>query len=73
MRHRNDWGEWHHRAPDYKLVYCGPKQSSQEEAKKYRRYRLDKTYVTNIIDIPEIDVELNNKRKRLKLSAKVRQ
>ena len=70
MGRRNDWeGEWHHRAPDYKLVYCGPKENSKEErSTKYRRFRLDETSINNIIDTSEMDVKLN--RKRLKLSAK---
>jgi hypothetical protein len=72
MGRRNDWeGEWHHRAPDYKLVYCGPKESHKEEKIKiYNRNRLDKTSVTNTIDAPEMDIKLNSKRKRLKLSTK---
>ena len=28
MGHRKRWKrDWHHRAPDFKLVYCGPKKS----------------------------------------------
>jgi hypothetical protein len=23
--------DWHHRVPDFKLVYCGPKKSFREE------------------------------------------
>ena len=64
-------GEWHHRAPDYRLVYCGPKESSkEEEAKKYRRNRLDEASVPDTIDEPEMDFELNSKRKEQKLYAK---
>jgi hypothetical protein len=24
-------GEWHHRVPDFKLVYCGPKRNLTED------------------------------------------
>ena len=72
MGRRNDWeGEWHHRAPDYRLVYCGLKENSKdEEAKKYRINRLDEASVPDTIDEPEMDFELNSKRKEQKLYAK---
>jgi len=25
--------DWHHRAPDFKLVYCGPKKTNKQETK----------------------------------------
>jgi len=32
MGHRKRWSaDWHHRAPDFKLVYCGPKKSIPKE------------------------------------------
>ena len=52
------------------LVYCGPKESSKEEAKKYRRNRLDEASVPDTIDEPEMDFELNGKRKEQTLYAK---
>jgi hypothetical protein len=27
-KHRN--GDWHHRVPDFKMVYCGPKKRMVE-------------------------------------------
>jgi len=53
MGRRNDWeGEWHHRAPDYKLVYCGPKENSkEEEIVHYRKKRIAKVYVETDKDI----------------------
>ena len=68
MRRRKDWSEeWHHRVPDYRLVYCGPKGNSpEEETKKYQRLDDASTYTA---DEPEMEV-VSSKRKRLKLSAK---
>jgi len=32
MVKRKRWKrDWHHRCPDFKLVYCGPKKSSPKE------------------------------------------
>ena len=63
MGRRNDWeGEWHHRAPDYKLVYCGPKESSQEEEiVHYQKKRRAKIYVET-----DKDITLAKKMKRSK-------
>ena len=69
-RQKDYGGDWHHRAPDYKLVYCGPKRNSKEEAKKHNRNRLGEIFVTDTIDTPEMEAELGNKMRRLKLSAR---
>ena len=38
--------DWHHRVPDFQLVYCGPKKSSpEEETKKVHR---KKTVVVSV-------------------------
>ena len=35
MVRRTRWKkDWHHRAPDFKLVYCGPKKSTPNEETK---------------------------------------
>jgi len=40
-RRKRRSADWHHRAPDFKLVYCGPKKSnSKEEMKRVRRKRM---------------------------------
>ena len=47
--HRNN--DWHHRVPDFKLVYCGPKKSpSEEENKHVPEKRMVKVSVTTDID-----------------------
>jgi hypothetical protein len=30
---------WHHRVPDFKLVYCGPEKSPKEESEHAARQR----------------------------------
>ena len=30
---------WHHRVPDFKLVYCGPQKSPKEESEHAARQR----------------------------------
>jgi hypothetical protein len=32
-------GDWHHRVPDFKLVYCGPKKNiSTKEVKSDKKF-----------------------------------
>ena len=33
-------GVWHHRAPDFKLVYCGPKERVSKKETKLRGRRV---------------------------------
>jgi hypothetical protein len=33
--------DWHHRVPDFKLVYCGTKKHTKEEPKKLSKRRLE--------------------------------
>ena len=36
MVRRTRWNnDWHHRVPDFKLVYCGPKKSTLKEETKH--------------------------------------
>ncbi len=40
---------WHHRVPDFKLVYCGPKKStSKKEMANVQKIRMVDAYVANI-------------------------
>jgi len=42
MVRRKRWSEdWHHRCPDFKLVYCGPKKSvTKEETEQTEKRRI---------------------------------
>jgi len=42
MVRRKRWKKyWHHRAPDFKLVYCGPKKSiPKEETRQTEKRRI---------------------------------
>jgi len=43
--------DWHHRVPDFKLVYCGPKKiTSKEETKHVRRKRMVEVSVSTNMD-----------------------
>ncbi len=33
--------DWHHRVPDFKLVYCGTKKHTKEELEKLSKRRLE--------------------------------
>ena len=33
-RRKSRDGEWHHRVPDFKLVYCGKQDFSEKESEK---------------------------------------
>ena len=46
MVKRKRWSkDWHHRVPDFKLVYCGPKKSAPKEETKH-------DHKTKIVEVP---------------------
>jgi hypothetical protein len=46
VKRKHKWGDWHHRVPDFKLVYCGPKNRVKEEAKEFPEERIE-AHITN--------------------------
>ena len=36
-RRKRKSGIWHHRAPDFKLVYCGPEESFPEKTIEFEK------------------------------------
>jgi len=48
MVRRRRWKrDWHHRVPDFRLVYCGPKKSvTKEETGQKRKRRIVEASVT---------------------------
>jgi len=47
MVRRTRWKkDWHHRAPNFKLVYCGPKNRVKEDAKKLHEEKIEDS-ITN--------------------------
>jgi hypothetical protein len=47
VKRKHECGDWHHRAPDFKLVYCGPKNRVKEEAKEFPEKRMVEAHITN--------------------------
>jgi hypothetical protein len=47
VKRKHELGDWHHRAPDFKLVYCGPKNRAKEEAKEFHEERIVEASITN--------------------------
>ena len=47
VRRRRKKGDWHHRVPDFQLVYCGPRKSTRkEETKHVRRKGMVEVFAT---------------------------
>jgi hypothetical protein len=36
-KRKRNWGDWHHRVPDFELVYCGPKKNNKLKKEKIRK------------------------------------
>jgi hypothetical protein len=46
-RRKRKSGDWHHRVPDFKMVYCGSKKHVKEEPKQPLEKRMVEVSVTN--------------------------
>jgi hypothetical protein len=55
--------DWHHRAPDFKLVYCGPKKDNKEETKQVRKEKIVEVSVAGDRDGVVIRKLERNRRK----------
>ena len=45
-KHKTREKHWHHRVPDFKLVYCGPKEGTSKETIRLQRGKVEE-YVTD--------------------------
>jgi hypothetical protein len=66
-RKRGRSKDWHHRVPDFKLVYCGLKKSPKEESKYAARKR--KIAIFEETDRDDTITELERPRKKEKNKA----
>jgi len=59
VRKKRRSGDWHHRVPDFKLVYCGPKDSAPKKKLKYtsRGKRLKVSVIADEDDITDRRLE----------------
>ena len=46
VKRKHEWGDWHHRVPDFKLVYCGPKMRVKEDVKEFPEEKIEDS-ITN--------------------------
>ena len=49
--------DWHHRVPDFKLVYCGQKKSFRKEAETSDRRRFQVSVTSDEKDVVEREAE----------------
>ena len=60
MVRRKRWSEdWHHRAPDFRLVYCGPKNRVKEEAKELPEKRMVEASITSAGHVEVVESCIN--------------
>ena len=62
VKRKHEWGDWHHRAPDFKLVYCGPKNRVKEEAKELPKERIVEASITNAGHVAVVDRCINGSK-----------
>jgi hypothetical protein len=55
VKRKHEWGDWHHRVPDFKLVYCGPKNRIKEETKELHEERMFEASNSNVGDVAVIE------------------
>jgi hypothetical protein len=64
-RKRKRSKDWHHRVPDFKLVYCGPKKSPKEESKHATRERKVTISKANDRDDTIVVLDISKKKKKI--------
>jgi hypothetical protein len=63
VKRKHTWGDWHHRVPDFKLVYCGPKNRiKEEEPKELPEERTVEASISNVGDVAVIEKWRNRSR-----------
>jgi hypothetical protein len=65
-RKRGRSEDWHHRVPDFKLVYCGPTKSPTEESKHVTRERKVTISMATERDNTNAQLERPKKKKTIK-------
>jgi len=68
MVRRKHWkNDWHHRAPDFKLVYCGPKKSipKEETGQTEKRRIVEVSIVTDRNGVAVSKLERKNYTKKV--------
>ena len=62
MVRRTRWKkDWHHRAPDFKLVYCGPKMRVKEDVKELHEERIE-AHLTNAGHVAVVESCINGSK-----------
>jgi len=62
-KHRS--GVWHHRVPDFKLVYCGPNDRDSKKELKFT-FRGKRLKISNIVDENDVADRRLIQEKRLR-------
>ena len=62
VKRKHEWGDWHHRVPDFKLVYCGPRNRVKEEAKELHEERIVEASITNAGHVAVVDRCINGSK-----------
>jgi hypothetical protein len=61
VKRKHEWEDWHHRAPDFRLVYCGPKNRVKEDAKLHKEKIEDP--ITNAEHVAVVESCINESKK----------
>ena len=64
VRRKRKKGVWHHRVPDFKLVYCGPKDSVPKKELKFT-FRDKRLKLSVIADEDDVAGSRLKQQKRL--------
>ena len=54
-KRKHEWGDWHHRVPDFKLVYCGPKMRVKEDVKELPKERTVEASISDAIAVTVVE------------------
>ncbi len=62
MVRRTRWKkDWHHRVPDFKLVYCGPKICFKEDTKELPEEKIEDS-ITNVGHVAVVESCINGSK-----------